>query len=78
VINHAPTSQWGFMRNSNVTLGKIIRHFKAKCTKLIHDQGYKEFQWQRGFYDRIIRNDIDLNKIRQYIADNFIKLPVQI
>jgi len=73
VMNHAPTEQWGLMCNSNVTLGKIIRHFKAKCTKLIRNQGYTEFQWQRGYYDRIIRNDIDLNKIRQYINNNPIK-----
>ena len=73
-MNHVPTSKWGLMCNSDVTLGKIIRHFKAKCTKLIRDQGYIEFQWQRGYYDRVIRNDIDLNKIRQYITDNPINL----
>ena len=70
VINHAPTPQWRLMRNANVTLGKIMRHFKAKCTKLIRDQGCTEFQWQRGYYDRIIRDDIELNRIREYIQNN--------
>jgi len=26
--------------------------------------------WQRSFHDRIIRNEKELNKIRQYICNN--------
>ncbi|MEW6141490.1 MAG: hypothetical protein AB1733_24980, partial [Thermodesulfobacteriota bacterium] len=26
--------------------------------------------WQRNYYEHIIRNDISLQRIRQYIADN--------
>jgi hypothetical protein len=26
--------------------------------------------WQRNYYERIIRTDEELNRIRQYIADN--------
>lgn len=26
--------------------------------------------WQRNYYEHIVRNDDDLNRIRQYIADN--------
>jgi REP element-mobilizing transposase RayT len=26
--------------------------------------------WQRNFYEHIIRNDSDLNRIRQYITNN--------
>lgn len=26
--------------------------------------------WQRNYYERIIRNNNELNKIRQYIQDN--------
>lgn len=26
--------------------------------------------WQRGYYDHIIRNDKDLNNIKQYIQTN--------
>ena len=70
VINHAPTKQWGLMCNPNITLGKIIRHFKAKCTRLIRNQGYAEFQWQRNYYEHIVRNDDDLNRTRTYIKNN--------
>jgi len=26
--------------------------------------------WQRGFYERIVRNDAELMRIRQYIEEN--------
>jgi hypothetical protein len=26
--------------------------------------------WQRGYYDRIVRNERELDAIRQYIRDN--------
>jgi len=61
---------WQMMADPSVTLGKIVRHFKAKCTKLIRDAGIKGFTWQRGFYDHIIRNEQDLRKIRKYIKGN--------
>jgi REP element-mobilizing transposase RayT len=30
----------------------------------------RPYTWKSGFYDRIIRNDAELYKIRQYILDN--------
>ena len=65
-----PTPGWQQMKNPRRTLGKIIRHFKAKATKKIHDAGFGDFQWQSGFHDRIIRNDEELERIREYIRNN--------
>jgi hypothetical protein len=31
------------------------------------------FEWQPNYYDRIIRNEYELVKIRKYILDNPIK-----
>ena len=56
-----------------MTLGKIIRNYKARSTKYIHDSGYVDFQWQSLFYDRIVRGDKELNNIRNYITDNPLK-----
>lgn len=73
LINQTPTKdehKWQLMNNPNVTLGKIIRHFKARASKLIHDAGFASFKWQRSYYDHIIRNDADLTRIREYIAMN--------
>ena len=61
------------MNNPKVTLGKIIRHYKARSAKHIHDAGYVDFQWQPLFYDRIIRSDKELGNIRDYIFKNPLK-----
>jgi len=58
------------MQNSKQTLGKIIRHFKARISKLVHDGSNPHFQWQRNYYEHIIRSEEDMHRIRQYIHDN--------
>ena len=71
MMNHAPT-QWRLMQQCGVSSGKIIRYFKAKTTKLIHDKNHA-FSWQRNYYDHIIRNEQSLNQIREYIQNNPLK-----
>ena len=73
LMNQTPTEKWILMKNPKQTLGKIIRHYKAKSAKIIHNAGYLEFKWQRGYYEHIIRSENDLNRIRQYIHDNVLK-----
>ena len=51
-------------------LSQIIKSYKQIVTKQIRKQGNVYFQWQRSFYDRIIRNESELNQIRQYINNN--------
>jgi len=58
------------MQNPKQTLGKIIRFYKAKITRLFHDRGFNNFVWQRNYYEHIIRNEDELNKIREYIQNN--------
>jgi hypothetical protein len=39
----------------------------------VREQGWPPYDgrlWQRGFYDRIVRNDYDLEKFRRYIEAN--------
>jgi putative transposase len=56
--------------NDKTTLGQIVRHFKAKSTRLIHQEGGTTFAWQRNYYDHIIRKERSLNLIRLYIKTN--------
>ena len=56
LINQTPT-KWILMQNSKQTLGKIIRYFKARTSKLLHDGGDSHFQWQRNYYEQIVRNE---------------------
>ena len=53
-------------------LSKIIGRFKMNSSKLINNirNSTGAHIWQRGYYDHIIRNDEDLNNIKQYIQNN--------
>lgn len=56
-----------------IPLGKIIAYFKYTSTKEINDlygQGQVIPIFQRNYYERIIRNKIELYKIRAYIRSN--------
>lgn len=55
-----------------ITLGQIIAYFKYRSSKMINELQKMPGQaiWQRNYYERIIRNDNELNRIRQYIQDN--------
>ncbi|TWU30933.1 Transposase IS200 like protein [Candidatus Brocadiaceae bacterium S225] len=53
------------------TLGKVMRSFKAKATHMIRNVGNcSYFQWQRNYYEHIVRNEDSLNRIREYIIHN--------
>lgn len=51
------------------SLSVAVRSFKSAVTRLAHEAGH-EFGWQDRFWDRIIRNEAELNRIRQYIRAN--------
>lgn len=51
-------------------LGVIIQQFKRACTHRIHQTGVSDFAWQSRFYDHIVRNEKDLERIQHYIREN--------
>lgn len=56
------------------TISSIIWSFKSICTKTINKmQNEIFFAWQPNYYDRIIRNEDELQRIRKYILENPIK-----
>jgi REP element-mobilizing transposase RayT len=54
------------------SLPTIIRSFKSAITKRINELHETPGQkiWQRNYYERVIRNENELNQVRQYIVDN--------
>ena len=52
------------------TLAVIIRTYKAAVTTICRENGIYEFQWQRNYYERIIRDDEGLAAVRRYIFNN--------
>lgn len=55
--------------NRAPTLGEMVRTFKAVSSHAIRQNGI-DFRWQRNYYERVIRNENELARIREYIANN--------
>jgi putative transposase len=71
LINQTPPhASWSLMRQKGISLGKVLRAFKARTTRLIRVSVNPGFGWQRNYYDHILRNDADLHRVRTYMANN--------
>ena len=70
-FNKPDKSNWTSNKfgSQSQNLGSVIRSFKSSV-KRYANQNSIDFAWQNGYYDRIIRDERELNNIRQYIADN--------
>ena len=67
----APTEE-RFGNPVSGSLPTIIRSFKSAVTRGINERSnsFRIPIWQRNYYEHSIRNDDELNRIRQYIIDN--------
>ena len=50
---------------SKILLSKIIQQYKASVSREVNKSDLGLFRWQRSFYDRIIRNEKELNNIQE-------------
>ena len=66
----APASGTTAFRSPSKTVGSVVRGFKIGVTKWIRANTSIHDVWQRNYYEHIVRDDDDLNRIRSYIADN--------
>jgi REP-associated tyrosine transposase len=57
---------------ASVSLGAVIGCFKASCTRRVNAiRGTPgAVLWQRGFYERVIRDEDHLKRVRRYIEEN--------
>ena len=60
----------GVPRLKSRSLSAIINQIKSVCTKRIRAAGVLNFGWQPRYYDHIIRDNEDLDRIREYIIGN--------
>ena len=51
------------------SLSSIINHYKGGVTKMCRQYDIN-FAWQARFHDRVIRDENELNRVRQYVIDN--------
>ncbi len=66
----APTTTKVDSMDRTAPLGEIVRAFKAATIRLIRTMIRPDFAWQADYYDHIVRNDKDLDRIRTYILNN--------
>jgi len=59
-----------FMGTSKTAIGKVVRHWKARSTRLIRLHLLPEFRWQSRHWDRVIRDGAELWHTRRYIELN--------
>ena len=52
------------------SIGSIIRSYKASVTRRCKENDYKNFKWQRNYFEHIIRNEEDHFRIKEYIQNN--------
>ena len=60
------------LRDGAPSLVELVRGFKTFSARKINTVRHspRAKVWQRSFYDRIVRSDADLQRIRAYIFDN--------
>ena len=60
--------------DSEITLSQFVQRYKSFATKSARELGL-EFQslWQKGFYDRAIRREDDIQGVARYIVANPIR-----
>ncbi|MCF8295463.1 MAG: hypothetical protein K9I34_05290 [Bacteroidales bacterium] len=61
--------QQRFQNIGKNSVSSIIGSYKSAVTKHAHGVGF-DFQWQSRFYDHIIRNDAEYQRITDYIVTN--------
>ena len=57
-------------RGTSKTIGSVVRGFKIGVTKWMRQNTEYYHIWQRNYYEHIIRDENELNRIREYIINN--------
>ncbi len=66
-----PKMEEGAASSTPTTLPVVVRAFKSiGAVQINRALGRRGRLWQRNYYERIIRNDDELRRIREYIASN--------
>ena len=77
IIIRQPSTTTGATTRVAPTLGGVVGAFKSLTTveygRGVGETDWPRFDkhlWQRNFYERIIRNESELGRVREYIANN--------
>jgi putative transposase len=63
--------------DGSLSLPEVVRTFKSRTTWLyshgVKEQGWPRYHgvlWQRGYFDRVVRDEVELQRFREYIVTN--------
>ncbi|NCB40762.1 MAG: transposase, partial [Erysipelotrichia bacterium] len=70
VINNKPRHISNFQHVAPGSLGVIVRGFKSAVTRWFHAHTQIKTVWPRNFYDHVVRDESELNRIRLYVQQN--------
>jgi REP element-mobilizing transposase RayT len=65
IENDLSSSDGRMISSPTKTISKIVGYFKQSVSRTV---GFSP--WQRSFHDHVIRDDVEYNKIAQYIENN--------
>jgi REP-associated tyrosine transposase len=70
--NSPQLTQPAIFNSPSKTIGAIVRGFKSAATKKINlnRNTAGTAVWQRNYYERVISDEQELNRIRKYILEN--------
>ena len=57
-------------RGTSKTLGSVVRGLKIGVTKWMRKHTAISEVWQRNYWEHIIRNEFEMNRIREYVGTN--------
>jgi putative transposase len=73
LLDSVGTPRRGVHKSNALTsgsLGSIIGQYKSTCTRRIRATTNRDFAWQSRYYDHVIRDERDHQRIRKYIREN--------
>ncbi|MBD2432276.1 transposase [Fischerella muscicola CCMEE 5323] len=74
-VNVGTIHELSLRERRNMLLPKVVGYFKMNSAKAINQKlsSLGTSVWQRNYYEHIIRNEAELDRIRQYIVNNPVK-----
>ena len=58
------------LRGTSKTVGSVVRGFKIGVTTWMRTNTVIHGVWQRNYWEHIVRDESELNRIREYIVNN--------
>ena len=68
--NFSPLPKTTRQCGTSKTIGSIVRGFKIGVTKWMRNSTPVDDVWQRNYWEHIVRNESEMDRIREYIQNN--------